>query len=135
MASRETGADRVVLRRFILARSGNLWPHAPQTARWFSRPSSGLCFGRTFEIYGELLGRAETGHIDTANLMGQFYPQVEESTDLALAFDEHCAQTANANLESLQQRLSELGEVMEARFSVEDKLISLVRGVDQILAA
>lgn len=88
-----------------------------------------------FEIYGELLGRAETGHIDTANLMGQFYPQVEESTDLALAFDEHCAQTANANLESLQQRLSELGEVMEARFSVEDKLISLVRGVDQILAA
>ena len=87
-----------------------------------------------FEVYGELLASVDSSKTRVCDLMGQLYPRIEASTELALAFDEQCA-AAHSDPATLMTELSRLGEVMESRFAGEDQLISLVRNERQTLAA
>lgn len=57
----------------------------------------------------------------------QFYPPLEANTErLMQIYDGHLQQSIDDdNCMTFQQALSEVGEVLEARFTLEDKLIQL----------
>lgn len=60
----------------------------------------------------------------------QIYPALESSTDrLMQLYDNHLQQAINGdNCADFQQALSEVGEALESRFMLEDKLIQLAWG-------
>ena len=57
----------------------------------------------------------------------QIYPQLERNTEhLMQLYDGHLQQSiTDDNCMTFQQALSEVGEVLEARFTLEDKLVQL----------
>ena len=78
-----------------------------------------------FEIYDQLIKEAEAFNDNSSALIADLYPQITETTDIALSFhetydtDEHC----NQALKRLKTELSILGEAISKRFNLEDELI------------
>ncbi|NRB37272.1 MAG: sigma D regulator [Pseudomonadales bacterium] len=78
-----------------------------------------------FEVYDQLVREAEEYNDGSECLLSKLFPQIKESTDIALAFndtydtDEHCDQA----LGRLKDELSLLAESMTQRFALEDRLI------------
>ena len=64
-----------------------------------------------------------------ADLAAQFYPRIEQSTEIALAFNEkYDSKSAKYPLPELQKDISKLGEEMTTRIELEDQLIeSIIR--------
>ncbi|CAA0116928.1 Regulator of sigma D [BD1-7 clade bacterium] len=81
-----------------------------------------------FEVYDQLVREAEAFNDGTETLLEALYPQLRETTEIALSFndtydsDEHCQQAMG----DLKDRLSHLGEVMDQRFALEDELIQVL---------
>ena len=78
-----------------------------------------------FEVYDQLVREAEEYHDGSECLLSKLFPQIKQTTDVALAFndsydtDEHCEQA----LGRLKDELSVLGESLTQRFALEDRLI------------
>jgi regulator of sigma D len=75
-----------------------------------------------FEVYAELLEEAEAfadGSEETAKLL---LPKITVSTEAALDFND-LYESADGPFVNLADRLSKLGELLEARFQYEDQLI------------
>jgi regulator of sigma D len=79
-----------------------------------------------FEIYYELVREAEAfkdGSVEVANTL---LPKITTTTETALDFNDSYSE-ANKTTE-LAQDLSQLGEVLAARFDYEDQLIAALHG-------
>lgn len=76
-----------------------------------------------FEVYHELLNEAETFADGSAGLAQQLMPAIGDTTEVILAYEEKYG-SGDAYPETLQRDLSALGEVLESRFVLEDRLIA-----------
>jgi len=74
-----------------------------------------------FEVYEQLLREADAFKQDGIGLLARYYPVIERSTELAVAFSDKHADSADTR--TLSRDLSRLGESLEARFEAEDILI------------
>ncbi len=78
-----------------------------------------------FSIYERILGEMEG---DTPLLAAtRLYPQLEANTQQIMDDYDSCLENAidHDNYLEFQQALSDIGEALEARFALEDKLIAL----------
>lgn len=78
-----------------------------------------------FSIYERILGEMEG---DTPLLAAtRLYPQLEANTQQIMDYYDSCLENAidHDNYLEFQQALSDIGEALEARFALEDKLIAL----------
>ncbi len=74
-----------------------------------------------FEVYEQLIREAmefDDGGVELAQSM---LPKIEKNTSRCLEFNDNCESICN--IKKLQESLSELGETLEERFRLEDKLI------------
>ncbi len=78
-----------------------------------------------FEIYDKLMSEGrEFDDEDALQEAGKLYNQVDKTTELILDFNDKYLETDD--LASLTPDLSQLGEVLETRFSAEDRMISVL---------
>ena len=78
-----------------------------------------------FEVYEQLIQEAREFDDGGLELASRIYPRINASTEHALAFNDRFDQgdMSEAGRKALYEKLSELGEVLEERFSLEDLLI------------
>lgn len=74
-----------------------------------------------FEVYEQLLREADDFQQDGVSLLARYYPVIERSTEIALAFSDKYVESRDYR--ELSRDLSRLGESLEARFEAEDHLI------------
>lgn len=79
-----------------------------------------------FEIYYQLLREAEEFKDGSAELAKSLFPQLNATTEAALEFNDKYSNTQQGEqLEELPDHLSKLGETLESRFELEDRLIEV----------
>lgn len=77
-----------------------------------------------FEIYEELLEKAEHCGSEAVALAKELFPQFSASTDLALAFTDRYADAGDEEMVNHFDRdLARLGSDLTGRFELEDRLI------------
>jgi regulator of sigma D len=76
-----------------------------------------------FEVFHELLSEAESFADGSGALAGQVMPAIGDTTEVILAYEDKYG-SGEAYPETLQRDLSALGEVLESRFELEDRLIA-----------
>jgi regulator of sigma D len=76
-----------------------------------------------FEVYYELVREAEAFGDDTARFTQELIPRIGDTTEVILGFDEKYP-LANGQEGDCGADLSLLGEILESRFELEDRLIS-----------
>lgn len=87
-----------------------------------------------FEVYQQLMeeGRA-FGDQDALNEAHELLTQIHKATQSALDFNDKYLETDD--LESLDKDLSELGETLESRFEVEDRMIEVLHNAHEGVGA
>jgi len=91
-----------------------------------------------FDIYQRLIHEAEEfGDIDGNAILQERYPIIQNSTDIAIQFNDTYETVQDQKLfkEALSKDMSHLAEVLEERFSVEDELIELIHNRHKELVA
>jgi regulator of sigma D len=76
-----------------------------------------------FEVFHELLNESETFGDDSCALAEKLMPAIGDTTEVVLAYEEKYGKS-RVNREKLRRDLSALGEVLESRFVLEDRLIA-----------
>ena len=76
-----------------------------------------------FEVFHELLNEAESFADGSSSMARQLMPAIGDTTEVILAYEEKYGD-GEAYPETLQRDLSSLGEVLESRFVLEDRLIA-----------
>ena len=76
-----------------------------------------------FEVFNELLNEAESFADGSEALAQQLIPAIGDTTEVILAYEEKYGGGAN-NADTLRRDLSSLGELLESRFVLEDRLIA-----------
>ena len=76
-----------------------------------------------FEVYHELLNEAESFADGSVALAEQLMPAIGDTTEVILAYEEKYSGDGADN-SKLKRDLSSLGEVLESRFLLEDRLIA-----------
>lgn len=78
-----------------------------------------------FEVYEQLIQEAREFDDGGLELASRIYPRIAGSTEHALAFNDRfdAGDISKEGLETVYSKLSELGEVLEERFALEDLLI------------
>ncbi|WP_108429684.1 sigma D regulator [Klebsiella aerogenes] len=84
-----------------------------------------------FNIYERIIGEMEGSTPLLAAT--KIYPQLEANTQQMMDYYDTCLENAidHDNYLEFQQALSDIGESLEARFALEDKLLALVVANDQ----
>ena len=84
-----------------------------------------------FNIYERIIGEMEGSTPLLAAT--KIYPQLEANTQQMMDYYDTCLENAidHGNYLEFQQALSDIGESLEARFALEDKLLALVVAHDQ----
>ena len=84
-----------------------------------------------FEVYEQLIQEAREFDDGGLELASKIYPRITASTEHALAFNDRfeSGDMSETGLKALYSKLSELGEVLEERFSLEDLLIESLHNV------
>ncbi|WP_375055894.1 sigma D regulator [Zobellella sp. DQSA1] len=85
-----------------------------------------------FEIYDYVVTAYEAAQGNARLLAERIYPRIKQNTDEALNFHDKYTQADEDNLLELDQELSHLGEVLEERFELEDRLVSAIALVDHL---
>lgn len=81
-----------------------------------------------FEVYEQLLREAQEFDDGGVEIAKELYPLIEATTELIIRFndeydtDEHCQKM----LGKLPDELSKLGQILEERFELEDRLIEVL---------
>lgn len=84
-----------------------------------------IAFGH-FEVY-DRIGRGEERRTAVIKVAETIYPQILDTTDVAVAFNDKYDESDHAlHLESLCSDLSKLGEDLAARIELEDQLITVM---------
>jgi regulator of sigma D len=76
-----------------------------------------------FEVFNELLNEAETFADGSVSIAEQVMPAIGDTTEVILAYEEKYGD-GGSYPETLKRDLSSLGEVLESRFMLEDRLIA-----------
>lgn len=76
-----------------------------------------------FEVFHELLSEAEAFADGSSAIAGKLIPAIGDTTEVILAYEEKYSGGDN-HAEGLKRDLSSLGEVLESRFVMEDRLIA-----------
>ncbi len=77
-----------------------------------------------FEVYEQIVAQCAVNGTNSRKLADSLYPKIAVSTDLALEFnDKYAEHLSTRNSGSFDLELSALGQAMEERFALEDKLI------------
>jgi regulator of sigma D len=76
-----------------------------------------------FEVFTELLNEAEVFGDDNRALIAALMPAITDTTDVILAYEEKYS-SGDHYPETLRRDLSALGEILESRFVLEDRLIA-----------
>ncbi|MDP5293506.1 sigma D regulator [Oceanimonas sp. CHS3-5] len=85
-----------------------------------------------FEIYDHVLAAYESSKGNARVLAERIYPRIKRNTDEALNFHDKYTQASDDTLLELDQDLNRLGEVLEERFSLEDRLVSAIDLLDHL---
>lgn len=80
-----------------------------------------------FEIFYELIREAEAFGDDSGKTAAELIPQIGDTTEIILGFDEKYSD-GKSHLADVGNDLSLLGEVLESRFELEDRLIAALHG-------
>ena len=76
-----------------------------------------------FEVFHELLTEAEAFADGSSAIAGKVIPAIGDTTEVILAYEEKYNSRDN-HVDTLKRDLSALGEVLESRFVMEDRLIA-----------
>ncbi len=76
-----------------------------------------------FAVFAELLNEAEVFGDSSAGLIAGLMPAITDTTDVILAYEEKYG-SGEHYPETLRRDLSALGEMLESRFVLEDRLIA-----------
>jgi regulator of sigma D len=76
-----------------------------------------------FEVFNELLNEAESFADGSGALAERLMPTIGDTTEVIMAYEEKYSSTQGRQ-EKLKRDLSALGEVLESRFVMEDRLIA-----------
>jgi regulator of sigma D len=76
-----------------------------------------------FEVFHELLNEAEAFADGSSAVAGKLIPAIGDTTEVILAYEEKYNGGDN-HTDGLKRDLSALGEVLESRFVMEDRLIA-----------
>jgi len=76
-----------------------------------------------FEVFAELLNEAEVFGDDSRELIAALMPAITDTTDVILAYEEKYS-SGEEYPDTLRRDLSALGEILESRFVLEDRLIA-----------
>lgn len=77
-----------------------------------------------FEVYEHIVAQCAVNGTDSRRLADSLYPKISKSTDLALAFNDNYAEHLSTRKSgTFDLELSTLGQALEERFALEDKLI------------
>ena len=80
-----------------------------------------------FEVYYQLIREAEEFKDGSAEAGKQLLPEIQDTTEIALAFDDRYGESKVDDLpDNLPKQLSALGEILATRFDLEDKLIAVM---------
>lgn len=81
-----------------------------------------------FNLY-ERISEGRERRRAVADLAVKVYPRIEQTTNIALAFEEkYNPDKTGANFSALEADLSDLGEALSTRMEFEDQLIELLLG-------
>lgn len=80
-----------------------------------------------FEIYHELIGEAESFGDGSGALAEKLLPAIGDTTEVILAYEEKYG-SLPIQRRHLKRDLSALGEVLESRFALEDRMIAGLHG-------
>ena len=81
-----------------------------------------------FEIYEQLQREAsDFGDTQGLSTATDILSAIQKNTESCIAFNDQCEQLSN--IQKLQAMLSHIGEILEDRFSLEDRLIELLHNV------
>ncbi|MFV0477565.1 MAG: Rsd/AlgQ family anti-sigma factor [Parahaliea sp.] len=75
-----------------------------------------------FEVFVRLLEEADNAHDGSTTLAAELLPAITDTTEVILAYEEKYM--ANASEDLRERDISVLGETLESRFSLEDRLIA-----------
>ncbi len=78
-----------------------------------------------FEVYDQITSKNKSDNNEEGvSLAEELYPQITQSTDVALTFNDNYAEkNADELTEQFDKDLASLGEALDDRFELEDKLI------------
>ena len=76
-----------------------------------------------FEVFHQLINEAETFADGSGALAEKLMPAIGDTTEVILAYEEKYG-TGDSYPDTLRRDLSSLGEVLESRFVLEDRLIA-----------
>ena len=76
-----------------------------------------------FEVFHQLINEAEVFNDGSSELARQLMPAIGDTTEVILAYDEKYGD-AGASGAKVKRDLSALGEMLESRFVLEDRLIA-----------
>lgn len=80
-----------------------------------------------FEIYEELMHEADEFEEDYGSLINSILPRIQESTELAIEFNDRYADADVKEIHpEMARHLSVLGEKLAERFELEDRLIEVM---------
>ncbi|NVK37509.1 MAG: sigma D regulator [Gammaproteobacteria bacterium] len=95
------------------------------------------CSAGHFEVYEQLIREAKEFNDGGLELAKHHYPRLEEITVKCVEFNDNydCAEQCIEKLTDLPKDLSELGELLEERFELEDELIEALHNVHKEMIA
>ena len=94
-----------------------------------------VCAGH-FEVYYQLIREAEEFQDGSANIAQNLLPELNDNTTIAMAFhDQYAEINDNTDLSELEGKLSKLGETLELRFEIEDRLIDVMHNAHKAIVA
>ncbi len=83
-----------------------------------------------FEVYEQIVNDCDINGPTSIELLNQLYPDISETTDVVVSFNEKYSKTVNSNDELMSRfdtDLSSLGEAIAKRVDLEDNLIETLR--------
>lgn len=92
-----------------------------------------------FEIYEQLIQEAREFNDGGLELAAKLYPRIAQTTETALNFNDRLdgKTLSESDIRALFDQLSELGEILESRFEMEDYLIEHLHNVhaDKVMSS
>lgn len=76
-----------------------------------------------FEVFHQVISEAESFDDGSGELAEKIMPAIGDTTEVILAYQEKYAESLG-DLDNLKRDLSALGEILETRFALEDRLIA-----------
>ncbi|MBO1518342.1 sigma D regulator [Oceanisphaera pacifica] len=119
-------ARQRLLVEYIRLSTGSKTLPSVQELSQFCRQLVSYVSAAHFEIYDYVMAAYEASRGNGRTLAQRIYPRIEKGTVLALDFHDKYIEANDGDLLELDNDLSRLGEMLEERFNLEDRLVFAV---------